>query len=178
MNRTVKRNHKNQNRQAWCWLEKNKLRLLEDVYSENTGLGSLASARLIYLALAEIASDNERDDNFQVSQAAIAQRASRSVSTVQRTLKVFKQLGLVKTRRNSINGIETRSTYTLVRGALGNHDIALRQTSKIKRHTSEESFEESFEGTARKKTKGVSNTWDSSLAAGNRNGEVEYERKW
>jgi hypothetical protein len=60
----MKRNRspdKNKRREPFCWLEKKKLRMLEDIFSENTGIGSLECARSVYLALAEIASDNERD---------------------------------------------------------------------------------------------------------------------
>jgi DNA-binding MarR family transcriptional regulator len=147
---------KQSKRDPFCWIEKQKLRMIGDVFTENTGLASIESARSTYLALAEIASDNERDDNLDVSQHAIARRAGLSVSTVKRILPVFKRLGLIKIKPNSINGLQTRSTYTLIRGALAHCAPTLAQDAKTKRATSEESLEESFEGkeAARKKKEG------------------------
>jgi len=176
----MERNHKpNKGKQPFCWLEKPKLLMIDDIFSENTGLGNIESARSIYLALAEIASDNERDDRLEISQAAIARRAGLSVSTVKRILPVFARLGLVKIKRNSINGMETRSIYTLVRGALAHGELALAQAAKIKRATSEECTEECFEGTARNKDKRVSSTCNSSLAGkGNGFNQEKDEYEW
>jgi DNA-binding MarR family transcriptional regulator len=103
--------------------------MIGDVFSESTG--SVNSARSLYLALAEIASD-KRSDTFDASQSEIAHRAGLSVASVKRILPVFRRLGLIKIKRNSINGIETRSTYTLIRGALAHGELALAQEPKTK----------------------------------------------
>jgi DNA-binding MarR family transcriptional regulator len=149
--------------------------MINDVFSARTGRAD--APRSIYVALCEIASDKQ-SDKFDVSQSEIAHRAGLSVASVKRILPVFVRLGLIKIKRNSINGIETRSTYILVRGALAHSEPALAQELKIKRATLEECTEECFEGTARKKTKGVNSTCGSSLA-GKRNGfnqeRGEYE---
>jgi DNA-binding MarR family transcriptional regulator len=148
-------------REPFCWIEKRKLRMIADVFSEGTG--SVNSARSLYLALAEIASDKQRD-RFDASQAEIAHRAGLSVASVKRILPVFRRLGLIKIKHNSTNGIQTRSTYTLIRGALAHGELALAQQPKTKRATEEESSEETFEGTARMKKAVSSSTCDNSLA--------------
>src|SRR5436305_8286218 len=149
-------------REPFCWIEKPKLRMIGDVFSENSG--SVKSARSVYLALAEIASDKQRD-TFDANQQEIATRAGLSVPSVKRLLPVFRQLGLIKIKRNSINGFETRSTYTLVRGyAVAHGEPALAQHLKTKRATEEEFSEETFERTARKEKSVSSSTCGSSLA--------------
>ena len=84
--------------------------MIGDVFSQKPGsINSASSARSLYLALTEIASDRQ-SDRYEASQPEIAIRAGLSVSTVRRILPVFGQLGLVKIKRNSFNGIETTST--------------------------------------------------------------------
>jgi len=103
--------------------------MIADVFAEN--FGSVNAARSIYLALAEIASDRQ-SDTFDASHAEIAHRAGLSVATVKRVLPTFRDLGLVVIKRNSINKIERPSTYTLIRGALAHHELALAQGTKNK----------------------------------------------
>jgi DNA-binding MarR family transcriptional regulator len=110
--------------------------MISDVFAESAG--SINAARSIYLSLAEIASD-KASDTFDASQADIGHRAGLSVATVKRILPLFRRLGLIKIKRNSINGIETRSTYTLIRTMLAHHELALVQQPKTKRATLEES---------------------------------------
>jgi hypothetical protein len=155
----------------FCWIEKQKLRLLEDIYSENTGLGSGETARSVYLALAEIASDNQRD-KFEVSQAAIARRACVCVSTVKLILSVFNKLGLVKVKPNSTNGMRTRSTYTLVRGAIANGCLSIANSPENEMAISEEAFEESFEEKTARNKKNTLIT--NSFRFNRRNGEYEW----
>jgi DNA-binding MarR family transcriptional regulator len=146
--------------------------------SESTGV-TVSAARSIYLALSEFASDRQ-SETFDATQADIAHRAGLSVATVKRILPTLRQVGLVTIKRNFIKGIETRSTYTIIRGALAHHELALAHQPQIKRATEEESSEESFEGTARMKNVGGSSTCDSSLAGGSgskfnpHNGEYEW----
>lgn len=151
--------------------------MIADVFESTSG--SVNAARSIYLALGEIGSDRQ-SDTFDASQVDIAHRAGLSVATVKRILPTFQKLGLIQVKRNSINGIETRGTYTIIRGALAHHERALVHQPKTKRATEEESSEESFEGTTRMKSVGGSNTCDSSLAGSGgstfnpQNGEYEW----
>lgn len=158
-------NESKRRKQPFCWIEKPKLRMIDDVFSENTGLGSLESARSIYLALAEIASDYGRDDNLEISQAVIARRAGVCVTTVKRILPTLVRLKFLKVKRNSVHGMMTRSTYTLVRGevALSNKRLALGKVTENGLATLEEHSEECFEGSARKTKKCVGNTCGNSL---------------
>src|SRR5438552_19014356 len=82
----------NSKREPFAWIEKGKLRMIGDVFSQKPGsINSACSARSIYLALTEIASDKQRD-SFEASQAEIAARASLSIATVRRILPVFGRL--------------------------------------------------------------------------------------
>jgi hypothetical protein len=152
-------------REPYCWIEKRKLRMIGDVFSQKAAsINSASSARSLILALVEIASDRQ-SDKFDASQPEIAIRAGLSVSTVRRILPVFGQLGLVKIKRNSINGIETTSTYTIIRGPLAHHERAPVHLLKSKRATEKESVEESLEGTARMESvRGNRKTRNNSLA--------------
>jgi hypothetical protein len=162
----------NSKREPFCWIEKRKLRMIGDVFSEKAGRSS--SARSLYLALCEIASDRQRD-RFDVSQPEIATRAGLSVATAKRILPVVGQLGLVKIKRNSIRGIEVASTYTIVRGPLAHHELAPAHLPKSKRATKKQSFEESSEGTARRERVLSSSTRGSSLAE--EDGEIVIDEK-
>jgi len=166
----------NSKREPFAWIEKGKLRMIGDVFSQKPGsINSASSARSLYLALTEIASDRQ-SDRYEASQPPIAVRAGLSVSTVRRLLPVFGQLGLVKIKRNSFNGIETTSTYTIIRGPLVHHERAPVHLLKIKRATEKESLEESLEGTARKKSVlGGRSTRGSSLAK--EDGEIVIDEK-
>jgi hypothetical protein len=103
--------------------------MITDVFTEN--FGSASAARSIYVALTEIASDRQ-SDTFDASHAAIAHRAGLSVATVKRVLPIFRDLGLVVIKRNSVNRIEQSSTYTLIRVALAHHELALDHGTKTK----------------------------------------------
>jgi hypothetical protein len=166
----------NSKREPYCWIEKRKLRMIGDVFSQKAGTSNSArSARSLYLALCEIASDKQ-SDTYDESQPAIAVRAGLSVATVKRLLPIFGQLGLVKVKRNFINGMETSSTYTIIRGPIAHHELALAQLPKTKRATEKESLEESFEGTARKKSVlGGRSNRHSSLAE--KDGEIVIDAK-
>ena len=124
-----------------------------------------ANARSVYVALTEIASDRA-SDTFDSSHPEIANRAGMSVSSVRRILPTLEKLGKVKVRPNAINGIQVRSTYTIIREhtpAHGEHPPA--QLLNAKRTTEEEMYEESFEGTARReRVRANRSTCSSSLA--------------
>ena len=136
--------------------------MIGEVFSEKAGRSS--SARSLYLALCEIASDRQ-SDRYNTSQPEIAIRAGLSVATVRRLLPVFKHLGLVKIERNSVHGIQTASTYTIIRGPLAHHERTPAHLLKTRRATEKESVEESVEGTARRESLlGGRSTYRSSLA--------------
>ena len=101
-------------------VEKQKADMITDVFTEN--FGSASSARSIYLALTQIASD-KHSNTFDASHAVIAHRAGLSVATVRRVLPIFDDLGLVVIKRNYVNNIEQSSTYTLVRASLAHHEL-------------------------------------------------------
>ena len=140
-------------REPWCWLEKRKLKMIADIFQSKKA----AAARSLYLALCETASDKQ-SETFETSQRDLAHRAALSISTVKRILPVLQQVGLVTITRKFENKIETRSVYTLIRGAVAHGEQALAQQSKTKRATEEESFEESFEDIRALITLDVNNT--------------------
>ena len=165
---------------AFCVVEKAKLRMIEDIFTENTGLGSLESARSVYLALCEIASDFERNDNLEISQEAIARRTGLARSTVQRILPVFARLGLIRIKGNAINGMRARSTYTLVRGELplSVKRTALTEVTENGSDSKKEYSEETFERPVSKTNTLASNTGDSSLADGSTFNPETGEHEW
>jgi hypothetical protein len=69
----------------------------------------------IYDALTEIASDKQ-SHTFTASYAMIAHMAMTSRRTVIRMMPLLAKLKLVDVRRNGRDGIQTASTYTLLRG--------------------------------------------------------------
>ncbi len=87
--------------------------MIDDAFAEDQ-LGALASARSVYLALTQIASDRQ-NDTFTVATFAIAQRAGVSPKTVRRMIETLKKLGLVKTRARSADGLKLATEYTLIR---------------------------------------------------------------
>jgi len=115
--------------------------MINDVFSESKGLSKAApSARSIYVALCEIASDKHRDGNLDPSQAEIAARAAVSLATVKRLLPILKKLGLVNIERRFEHGMERPSTYTIIRGELpiAHKELALAHEAKIQRATEKE----------------------------------------
>jgi Helix-turn-helix domain len=105
----------------FCWQHKKQLRMITDTFSESE---QGASARSVYVALTELASDNG-NETFTATKALIAHKAGLSVSTVQRLLKGLEQLGVVHiegqfAERNS-GAIRAPNTYTLL--ASGHGDV-------------------------------------------------------
>jgi hypothetical protein len=98
----------------WCWQHKSVLRMITDTFSESD---QAASARSLYVAMTELASDNE-SDTFTATKALIAHKAGLSVSTVQRLLNGFEQLGVVRIERGfaerNSGAIRAPNTYTLL----------------------------------------------------------------
>jgi hypothetical protein len=98
------------NTRPWCWCEKATLTMITETFSESN---QSASARSVYLALCQLASDNQ-SDTFTESKALIAHKSGVSPSTVARLLKIFEQLPVLHVERNFVNGVKISSTYTLL----------------------------------------------------------------
>jgi hypothetical protein len=105
----------------YCWQHKGALRMITNAFSESD---QAASARSVYVALTELASDNE-SEAFTASKALIAHKAAVSVKTVERMLKGLEQLGVVDIKRRKIEGaFNAPNTYTLL--PLRHGDATLR----------------------------------------------------
>jgi hypothetical protein len=98
----------------WCWCEKTVLRVITETFAESS---QAISARSLYLALCELASDNQ-SDTFTENKALIAHKAGLSVKTVERLLHGFEELALVRVDRNvsrtTSGSIKSANTYTLL----------------------------------------------------------------
>ena len=140
-------------REPYCWLGKRQLRMLADVFAEGK-VGNLSAARSVYLALREIASDRQ-SDTFIAGTVYIAQRAGVASKTVRRVIKILKQMGFVRARPRSANGLNLASEYTLVRrvGSIGPIYPSMGKGREISLRTREEYDEQSRESTARKEEK-------------------------
>jgi hypothetical protein len=100
-------------RDPYCFQVKRQLDMIADAFAEDQ-IGTLASARSVYLALSQIASDRQ-SDTFTVATFAIAHRAGVSPKTVRRVIEILKKLRLVKTRARSADGLKLATEYTLIR---------------------------------------------------------------
>lgn len=136
-------------REPFCWLEKEKLRILSQVFGEGKH-GSLSAARSVVLALSEIASDKQ-SETFVASVSYIAQRAGVTSKTVRRMTTTFKKLGFLTMRSRSIAGLRASHEYTLIRGKSQLRFVypSMWKPPKNRLRTREESGEESTESTAR-----------------------------
>jgi hypothetical protein len=95
----------------FAWQHKDTLRIITETFSESD---QTASARSLYVALTELASDNE-SETFTATKALIGHKAGLSYSTVQRLLKGLQQLNLIRIQPGRINGaLKTANTYTLL----------------------------------------------------------------
>jgi hypothetical protein len=94
----------------FCWQPKEAFERIE----QGLERGASASAKLVYLALTRIAS-NERSRSFSKPIAYIATLASLGRRTVERRLPDLERLGLVEIQRLAIAGTKARdlSRYTL-----------------------------------------------------------------
>jgi len=85
----------------------------------------VASARSVYTALTELASDSGRED-FSETKALIAHKAGVSIKTAERVLNGLEELGLVTIERSLVNAgsgaIRAPNRYTLC--AIRHHDAA------------------------------------------------------
>src|SRR5437773_6254345 len=108
----MKREHEILERQIksapFCWQHKEPLQMITETFSESD---QAASARSVYLALTELASDNG-SERFTATKALIAHRAGLSISTTERLLKGFEQINLVAITRNRIGAWKQPNSYT------------------------------------------------------------------
>jgi hypothetical protein len=106
---------------AFCWQHKKVLTFIRDTFSESD---QAASALAVYVAMTKLGSDFG-SETFTAAKALIAHTAGVSVSTVERLLKAFEQLGLVKIERRAIAGaFKAPNTYTLL--AIRHCDVSIR----------------------------------------------------
>jgi hypothetical protein len=94
----------------YCWQEKGALRLIAKYFGEGE---QLASARSVYLALTEIASD-EQSDRFQKCVLYISIRAGLGKRTVGPILSKLAQIGVIKRDRVFDGKQELESRYQLL----------------------------------------------------------------
>ena len=131
----------------FCYQTKAALRLIRDYFDAT---GNVSTALAVYVALSEIASD-EQSDVFDTTTGHIAKYAGLSARTAGPIVTSLAALGLVNIKQNTVPGfipdsrIKAPKTYQVL--SLRNHCVAfVRQISK-KRDLpiSEESLEESSE---------------------------------
>lgn len=121
---------------AFCWLPKEAIQRIE----ESLELGEAASAKLVYLALCRIAS-NEGSAEFTKPINYIATLSSVHRRTVERRLPDLEKMRLVSITRRKIEGTMARdsSTYTLatlsrkVATVRSHHAVAVNRELENKR---------------------------------------------
>jgi len=161
----------------FAWQHKTILKMINDAFSD---ADRCVSARSVYLALTELASDHGVE-TFTETKALIAHKAMVSVKTVERILKGFEELGIVKVERafaSSNSGtIQAPNTYTLV--ALRLDDVAtLRLGGTHSKSEKVEQRKESKEREARmRNTKCASSTCDNSIPAEDDGGGWKFNPK-
>src|SRR5882757_5164014 len=98
----------------FCWQNKAVLRMITEEFAESN---QAVSARSLYLALTEVASD-EQSETFTASKALIAHKAGLSVKTAERILPGLEHLGFLKIDRGLVEAtsgsIKSPNTYTLL----------------------------------------------------------------
>ncbi len=98
----------------WCWQNKPVMKLITTTFAESN---QAASARSVYVAMAEIASDM-RAVTFIASKAQIAHRAGVSYKTVDRLLGGLEAIGVIAVSRRDTAAcsgrIKAPSEYTLL----------------------------------------------------------------
>lgn len=107
----------------FCWQNKSVTRYIR---KQMNGASNRASVLGVYIALTEIASD-EQSSVFEAGQPHIAEYAGISVSTVKRAEKTLEELGVVIIDRPKLRG---HNTYKLisdkgVQGLIAHHEPSL-----------------------------------------------------
>jgi molybdenum-dependent DNA-binding transcriptional regulator ModE len=140
----------------WCWQHKEKLTMITDIFDATNDVNS---ARTIYVALTEFASDNG-NETFTVPIAQIARRAGVSYRTAFAILNRFESLKLIAVKRQLVEGTKERapSTYTM----LGNQCITLcdsrNQASLPKVLKKEKEKDKKYQGAAKTFGNSIPNT--------------------
>jgi hypothetical protein len=100
--------------EPYCWQHKSVLREITKVFGESN---QAASARSVYLALTELASDYQ-SERFTVNKALIAHKAGLSVKTVERLLHGLEEANFIRVQRElkpaTGGAIKSPNTYTLL----------------------------------------------------------------
>lgn len=98
----------------WCWQTKETLKQIAEIFDATR---DTSSARSVYLALTECASD-AGCERFTRRIGEIATRAGVSYNTAAKILQRFEALRLVRIERNLVEGTREHlpSTYTLLHG--------------------------------------------------------------
>lgn len=99
---------------AYCWQSKSILRKIREAFD---GTHDVGSALLVYLALTEIASD-EQDGEFTTTHAWIAGKSGLSTATVKRRLATLIELGIVEVKTPALRA---PSNYRL----LAHHELTI-----------------------------------------------------
>jgi len=99
---------------AWCWQSKETLKTIGEIFDATN---DTSSARSVYLALTQIASD-EQSESFTKPIGEIARRAGVSYRTAARILSRFEAIRILRVDRNLVEGTKehSASTYTLGNG--------------------------------------------------------------
>jgi hypothetical protein len=136
----------------WCWQHKQMLTMISDIFDATN---DVSSARTIYVALSEFASDNG-SETFTESIAQIARRAAVSYSTAARLLNRLEKLKLIDIKRHCFPGTKERAPSTYSLGSmLGNGYLRLGN-SRIRGP-----FPKGRKETENKRKKGESNSSSS-----------------
>jgi hypothetical protein len=96
----------------WAWLNKKALQLIPETFDL---VGQVASARSVYLALCELASDAQKE-TFQATVREIGRRAGVSYGTAFKVLMRLEAVGLLGIKRRDKQGSKEHlpSIYTLL----------------------------------------------------------------
>jgi DNA-binding Lrp family transcriptional regulator len=125
---------------AFCWQEKDALKTLNTHFDNSDFPTKLPYARSLYLALTEIASDNQQE-TFPASLGYIATRAGFSVSEVKRLLPELEKIGIISVKRRTSNGVNLPNEITL-NGRFYQSQVGSGRKKAV-RATLEESYKES-----------------------------------
>lgn len=141
----------------WAWIEKAIVRMIRDVFDATN---DVALALALYLALTEIASD-EQSDTFTKPISEIAKRAGMSYRKAWSILQRFLALKIITIQCNTVTGtkLQSPSTYTLCTACISlctDAEHSSKPRLKKKREESQKNVvEESARGTAAATTTAV-----------------------
>jgi hypothetical protein len=108
----------------FCWFSKQAMRMIAENFAESK---QVASARCVYVALCELASDAAAA-TFTETEALIAHKAGVSVKTVERVLPGLVELGVLRIETATVSNqvhLKAPSRYTLLSIRLGDASMRL-----------------------------------------------------